>query len=475
MIESAPYLEDFSALSLAAQNLSHPCLFVSPPGGGGKFNRYSIFTAEPIAAIYSQGPRDYLHLRVEHPFRSAFSFPRFHEAAGVALNLLRPWADDVPHPWPREAMPFVGGLAGGISYEYGAHFEHMKIRPRAPGDPPHVWMGLYVCAYVADHERREGFWVMRPARSAPDPCPAIMEKLRDAVEQARGASGSTEKINAPAVATGDWRDAWEPSLNRADYAAAMEKILEYLKRGDSYQINLTVRYRREFGGDASDLFRRLLHANPASYMAMMRMQGVDLISSSPELFLDARRDGWIETHPIKGTRRAGAEANITPFGEKDRAEHLMIVDLERNDLGRVCKFGTVEVSPLMGIESVRGLEHMVSRVRGRMRVGLGPVDAIAALFPGGSVTGAPKIRAMEIIHELEPVARGYYTGALGWISPEGDARMNLAIRTLALTEGRLDLNVGGGIVADSEADREYEECRLKGSAMAQAVASSLRA
>ncbi|MBI3735381.1 anthranilate synthase component I family protein [Candidatus Sumerlaeota bacterium] len=273
----------------------------------------------------------------------------------------------------------------------------------------------------------------------------------------------------------DWRSDWTPSLDPSQYKGAVERILEYIRAGDVYQANLTIRYRREFHAAPHLLFSQLLRTNPAPFSTFIQADDWAVAGSSPELLLDLRRDGSLQTRPIKGTisRSENDGAKRLLASAKDRAEHLMIVDLERNDLGKVCEFGSVYVDPMMRIESYAGLHHMVSSVRGRIRAGLSPADALAALFPGGSVTGAPKIRAMEIIHELEPVPRGIYTGAIGWITPEGESRMSLAIRTMTCHDGIVDLHVGGGIVADSDPEKEAEECALKGRAMARAAEGTL--
>jgi aminodeoxychorismate synthase component I len=340
-------------------------------------------------------------------------------------------------------------------------------------------MGLYASALVIDRITGEARWIRRS-------CPEFQAQVRASEErilsvlreacQKRTAIQGDEAVPSRGAEL-NWTDDWEPALSGKDYRAAVEKILDYLRRGDAYQVNLTNRFRREAGIGPTQVFDRMLQCNPAPFSAYVAGEDWAVISSSPELLLDLRRDGWIETRPIKGTvRRAGesaAEIAKLRASEKDRAEHLMIVDLERNDLGRICRPGTIHVDPFMTVESHRGLHHLVSGVRGRLRPKLGPADALAALFPGGSVTGAPKIRAMEIIGELEPVSRGVYTGAIGWITPEGDARFNLAIRTLAYQRGVLDLHVGGGIVIDSDPEAEAAECRLKGAAMAEAVERAL--
>ncbi|MBN1516359.1 aminodeoxychorismate synthase component I [Candidatus Sumerlaeota bacterium] len=271
-------------------------------------------------------------------------------------------------------------------------------------------------------------------------------------------------------------DAWRPSMPYEDYVRAIERILEYIRAGDIYQANYTVRFTREFHGDAAQLFARLCAINPASHAAWLDGGDWQILSVSPELFLRCG-DGRAITRPIKGTRprtpgrdEAAIRAELAA-SEKDRAEHVMIVDLERNDLGRVSEFHTVRVTELAAVETLPTLFHLTSTVEGRLRSGCGPAELLRAMFPGGSITGAPKIRSMQILQELETCPRGIYTGSIGMICPDGEINLNIAIRTLTLRDGQLSLGAGGGIVADSVPLAEWHETQDKARNLARAVES----
>jgi para-aminobenzoate synthetase component 1 len=253
------------------------------------------------------------------------------------------------------------------------------------------------------------------------------------------------------------------NFDRESYLAAARRAIEYVHAGDCFQVNLAQRLLYPAQTTALDLYLRLRERNPATFAGYFDLGDFQLASASPERFL-RMEDGEIETRPIKGTRPRGdtpaadrARVEELLHSEKDRAENVMIVDLLRNDLGRVCRYGSVKVEAVCRLESYPFVHHLVSEVRGRLRPGLGPVDLLRAAFPGGSVTGAPKIRAMEIIAELEPTARGPYCGSLGYLGFDGTMDTNILIRTFTVGRGWVQFPVGGGIVADSIPEREYEE------------------
>jgi para-aminobenzoate synthetase component I len=247
--------------------------------------------------------------------------------------------------------------------------------------------------------------------------------------------------------------------------------LEYIAAGDVFQVNLSQRFTARGEFDPLDVFLRLRNSSPAPFSAFLRWDDLAVVSASPEWFYQTRADN-IVTRPIKGTRprgqseeddaRLAAELAASP---KDRAELTMIVDLERNDIGRVCQYGSVVVKDALQVESFAQVHHLVATVEGRLRPDVGPIDIIRAMFPGGSITGAPKIRAMEIIDELEPNRRGLYTGSIGYLSRGGSSGFNIAIRTILVEGDRASYQVGGGIVADSDPEAEYEETLAKGRAL----------
>jgi para-aminobenzoate synthetase component 1 len=499
VLQPAPYLSDPAPVALSAPVADRPVLLVSSAPGGVGLNRWCIAAVAPRSTLSADSPRSPILLRSRSDPKSIRSFDRLESAVAAALEAIPPTPCIEKPPWLPSDAPFTGGLIGWIGYEFGARFERMPDRAEA-APLPALWLGLYGAAYVVDRMLGRAWWIARPGSEAE------LERLRDWIEPAatETAPGTRTETwegtrilprNPPKFRDDslDWRLEWTPSLDPSSYRRAVERVRDYLRAGDIYQANLTVRHRREFGGDARALFARVLRDSPAPMSAMIFGRDGAVLSASPETLFDLRSDGWIETRPIKGTvsaspgntAEAGCAAAALLASPKDRAEHVMIVDLARNDLGRVCRPGTIRVEPLMAVESPVGLHHLVSGVRGRIgedrgrgrrrsaRLGSAPAHRIlSALFPGGSIVGAPKVRAMEIIHELEPVARGVYTGAIGWFGREGNARWSLAIRTMVLREATLDLHVGGGIVIDSDPELEDEECRIKGEALARAVRHS---
>jgi anthranilate synthase component I len=262
------------------------------------------------------------------------------------------------------------------------------------------------------------------------------------------------------------------AVNEEDPNAHLERVLrakEYVRAGDIYQANLSRPWRIEFAAapDPATLYARLRTANPAPFAAFVQWRGVSILSSSPERLVRIS-DGLVETRPIAGTRPrsrrpGGDEAEMQELAAhpKERAEHVMLIDLERNDLGRVCEAGSVRVDEFMTIESYAHVHHIVSNVSGRLRADVTPIGAIRAVFPGGTITGCPKVRCMEIIAELEGEGRGAYTGSLGFLGRDGTMDLNILIRTMTLDGRRVSLRAGGGIVADSIPERELEETRAK--------------
>jgi len=265
------------------------------------------------------------------------------------------------------------------------------------------------------------------------------------------------------------------NFTSVEYLQAVRRAIEYIHAGDCFQVNLAQRLLYPWQKPPVELYRRLRRCNPAPFAAYLDMGDFALASASPERFLRVQK-GEVQTCPIKGTRprrpnrqEDEAQARELLASGKDRAENIMIVDLLRNDLGRVCQYGSVHVSAVCRLESYEYVHHLVSEVRGRLRAGLGPIDLMRAAFPGGSVTGAPKIRAMEIIAELEPTARGPYCGSLAYIGFDGSMDSNILIRTCTIGGGWVQFPVGGGIVADSVPRREYEETWHKAKGLLRAL------
>jgi para-aminobenzoate synthetase component 1 len=260
-----------------------------------------------------------------------------------------------------------------------------------------------------------------------------------------------------------------------EYMKAVNRVREYIAAGDVFQVNLSQRFEADLKIPPYELYKRLRTVNPAPFASYLNFSGVAIVSASPERFLKVQSD-LVETRPIKGTRPRGRDsvedkclAQELTHSTKDRAENMMIVDLERNDLGRVCRYGTVKVTELAILETFPTVFHLTSTVVGRLRRGKSNIDLLKATFPGGSITGAPKVRAMEIIDELEPTKRSVYTGSIGYLGFNEDMDINIVIRTFLIKEGKAYFQVGGGIIYDSDPEAEYMETLDKARALIRAL------
>lgn len=360
----------------------------------------------------------------------------------------------------RSAIPFCGGALGYFAYDLGRRLEHIPALARGDVTMPDMAVGLYDWAVVVDHHMRRT-WMVGQGR-CPDTernWPALERMFRTAVQ-----------VRLPRYTV---RGDVNSNMSRDRYAQAFERIRHYIREGDCYQVNLAQRFEIEISGDPWDIYLDMRRHNPAPYSGFMRLPQGAVLSSSPERFLQVS-NGQVETKPIKGTIRRSkfayedkALAAQLLESEKDRAENLMIVDLLRNDIGKNCRIGSVAVPRLFALESFANVHHLVSTVTGTLAEGRHALDLLRGCFPGGSITGAPKLRAMEIIEELEPHRRNVYCGALGYVGFDGNMDTNIVIRT-AVTQGDRYLYwAGGGIVADSVLAAEYEESFSK----AQAVLS----
>jgi len=270
------------------------------------------------------------------------------------------------------------------------------------------------------------------------------------------------------------------NFSHEEYLRAVENVREYIRAGDIFQVNLSQRFEADLSISPYELYQRLRKINPAPFASYLDFDGVSVVGASPERFLKVQGD-WVETRPVKGTRPRGkSEAEDRALADellasiKDRAENVMIVDLERNDLGRVCRYGTVRVTELAILETYPTVFHLTSTVKGRLCEDKDRIDLLKATFPGGSITGAPKVRAMQIIDELEPTRRSVYTGSIGYLSFSGEMDLNIVIRTFLVKGGRAYFQVGGGIVYDSEPEAEYVETLDKAKALIQALNLSLQ-
>lgn len=361
-------------------------------------------------------------------------------------------ANALSGPNEKGPFPFNSGVVGYLSYDLKDMTEPSKIfkDKSGLGIPPFM-AGVYEPVFVYDHQDKKGFLVSAHASQ---------ERVDDFLRILQGAA----PFKAAAIGKAE---GFSSDVSRDDYISAVVKAKEYIAAGDIYQINVSHRLSIKWQGDPFSLYMKLLETHPAPMSSYMDFGDFQVISNSPERLLRIN-DGVAETSPIKGTRPRGKMKSEDQelieelrASRKERAEHVMIVDLERNDLGKVSLAGTVEVSAFEEVETYPHLHHMVSTIRGTLKPGMNPALALKALFPGGSITGAPKVRAMEIIDELEMSARSIYTGSIGWFDFAGDAEASIAIRTAVYKDGILYLNVGAGIVADSDPESEYEETMLK--------------
>jgi len=351
-------------------------------------------------------------------------------------------------------LPFTGGAVGLFGYELGRHLERAPSRHAAGAGEMAV--GIYDVIAGFDLAERKA-WVT-----------AATPKAREKAQRLAAAIEAAPALGPPPPAP---PVAMQPELPREDYLERVARVIAYIRAGDIFQANFTQRFLAGRPADYSafDLYRRLRGVNPAPFASYLNCGGgLSVATASPERFLCLDRAGRVEARPIKGTRRRESDpaADARAAAElaasvKDRAENLMITDLLRNDIGRVAALGSVSVPALHAVESYATLHHLVSVVEARLRPGLGPVDLLRATFPGGSITGAPKVRAMEIIDELEPSPRGAYCGAIGWIGFDGAMDLSITIRSVALTPDRIIAQAGGAIVADSDAAAEHAEMMAK--------------
>ena len=362
--------------------------------------------------------------------------------------------------------PFAGGWIGYLGYEVGDLLERLPPpAPAEPGELPSLWLGAFDWAVVWP---RGGGAPALEGAPLPGGDPAeLRRRLREVEALLAGASGegvaSRREAPGEGVGTG-WYAAGagclppgvESSLGRAGFEAGVERIREYIRAGDLFQANLTHRLQLPWAGTGEALYRALRVRSPGPYSACLETGEGEVASISPEAFLTLR-GGRVTTRPIKGTAPRGGDAEADRASGKDRAENVMIVDLLRNDLSRVCRPGTVRVPELAILESHPTVHHLVSTVEGELEEGCGPVELLRATLPGGSITGAPKIRAMEVLRELEPVRRGVYTGALGVIERSGAMELSIAIRTATLGGGVASYGAGGGITLDSDPEGEWLE------------------
>ncbi|MGH7511581.1 MAG: aminodeoxychorismate synthase component I [Gemmatimonadales bacterium] len=447
-----------------------------------QLGRYSFLTADPARIIRSKDGR------TEIGGRGLEWAPLERDPLLAVRDLLAPHAAAPISGLP----PFQGGAAGYIGYDYGAVLERLPAPRYDDLRIPDVMLGLYDWVIAWDH-RLGTAWVISTGLPETGAARDIRarERLAMVKERLRGPATRRPQPVLPTPSPADEAPSYpvlgvegaEPiglrsTFTHRGYLDAVTRVRDYIVAGDIFQANLSQRFQAPLTEPAFDLYARLRRANPAAFAAYLDWGDLRVMSASPERFLWLDENGrHVETRPIKGTRPRGvgpmhdaALGRALAESDKDRAENVMIVDLLRNDLSRVCRPGTVRVPELFALEQHPTVHHLVSTVVGELDPTEGAVDLLRAAFPGGSITGAPKVRAMEIIAELEPSRRGVYCGSIGYLSTTGAMDTSIVIRTYLALRGRVYFQAGGGIVADSDPELEYRETLDKARALIAALA-----
>ncbi len=426
--------------------------------------RYSIVAKNPFLILQHRKGRTTLYTPATKTFETSSKNP---------FELLKKFLDryslEPSGDWP----PFATGAIGYVGYECQKIVEpRAGLKADKARSLPDIYFLFFNRCVVWDHKKREIFIGVRDSA----------EELRRFEKEILAVFGRRVAKKVPK----SFPDAQEPlklesSFTEQDFVRAVGKAKRYIRQGEIFQANLAQRFSFLLDKSPETIYAALKAINPSSFFGVLDAKKFQIVSGSPERLLKLE-NGQLETRPIAGTRRRADDwlqdqklSMDLLLSEKERAEHIMLVDLERNDLGRVSEYGSVRVDELMGLENYSHVKHIVSNVRSVLKEGLHAVDAFQALFPGGTITGAPKIRCMQIIEELEPVARGPYTGSLGYFSFSGNMDFNILIRSLVIQNQRATLHVGAGIVADSDPRSEYHETLYKAEAVLSAVFSRARA
>ncbi len=456
----------FSSIGLFRQFKDEPNFFFLDSGTDPqKLGRYSFMGFDPFLTFRSKegsleieenGHKTRLN---DNPFRILQQL----------LNRYKIESDDIP-------IPFTGGAVGYFSYDLLHHLERISSNTIDDLNLSDLNLSFYDATITFDHLKDKTYVISTGF-------PELDQKKR--LMRARKRSQYIkERISQAAIAPKESIDAdifckeTISNFNKDDYMDAIKKAKEYIARGDIYQVNLSQRFSSRIDLTPGLLYERLRSINPAPFAAYLDCEDVKIISASPERFL-CKRGRNIHTRPIKGTRPRGIDcvqdkelAEELIKSPKDRAEHIMIVDLQRNDLGRICEYGSVMPTEFAILERYSTVFHLVSTVSGTLRKGIDAIDCLTHTFPGGSITGAPKIRSMEIIDELEPTKRSVYTGAIGYIGFNGNMDTSIVIRTFIVKERTAYFQVGGGIVTDSDPEMEYQETLDKAKALIDSLGCS---
>jgi len=436
------------------------CFLLESAEGGERWGRYSILAISPACRATAHGHETLLHYRDG----------REETFAGDILAWLRQNVLSRPY-LAVDDLPFAGGAVGYFGYQLVSRFEDIPDDLPDPVGAPESAFLLVDRFMVFDSLRGTLTCCVRLPAGEDEEAQAVLDRMQASLEEGEPAGvmkldADTSQVLPPVAQTA-----------QADYEAAVAKAIEYIHAGDIFQVVLSQRFSRPLSCAPFDVYRAVRHINPSPYLFYLHIGDTILIGSSPEILVRREEDRAV-VRPIAGTRPRGRTEVEDMALEKDLladakelAEHVMLVDLGRNDLGRVCQYGTVELTESMAVERYSHVMHIVSQVEGILRDDVDTLDLLAATFPAGTVSGAPKVRAMQIIHELEPVARGPYAGAVGYIG-FGGQRMDtaIAIRTAVIHNGQIHIQAGAGIVADSVPEKEHVECVNKATAMFRAVA-----
>jgi len=447
-VERLDYTRDSALLFEALRSLPWPVFLDS---GQSRTNdaRFDILAADPTVRLLTRGAHTEIRTRTGATYSSA------DPLALVEAHL----GDSAP---ATPDLPFAGGAIGYFAYDLGRLYEPIEPTAQADIDLPELVVGIYDWALVVDHVERKS--VLVTAGRDPE-----TERSWDRLigMLSRGSARPRQHFEV--------LSAVRSTLDRPAYHRAFARVQEHIRRGDVYQINLTQRFDAEVRGDGWAAYRRLRDINPAPYSAFLDYPFGQIMSSSPERFLHVA-GAHVETKPIKGTRPRHVDPAVDRrFAEelaaspKDRAENVMIVDLLRNDLGKTCIPGSIEATKIFEIEHFANVHHMVSTIEGELSPGYSALDLLRGCFPGGSITGAPKVRAMQIIESLEPHRRSVYCGAIGYVGFDRNMDTNIAIRTLVRSGNSIFAWAGGGIVADSDENAEYQECLDKASGLLEVI------
>ena len=454
--------------AFAALSTDGPAFLLESVEGGEHLGRYSFVAADPMAIITIAGGR-----ATVQDAQGQRELPGADPLKALETYLQGFRAE------PAEGLPegFCGGAVGYFAYEAARYLERLPI-PDA--DPVHVPDGVFIVTDTLacfDHVRHR-LKLVTHVRTQEGP---VEERYRDAVARIDALANRLQKpVELRPLEPADRPIASEPrgSMTQQAFFEAVERAKAYILAGDIYQVQVAQRFAVPLQGEPFDVYRLLRALNPSPYMYYLRLPQVTILGTSPEILITVQgRD--LRYRPIAGTRRRGRDVAADQrmedelrASEKERAEHVMLVDLGRNDLGRVCEIGSVKVTELMTVERYSHVMHLVSNITGRLRADCTPMDALRACFPAGTVTGAPKIRAMEIIAELEGERRGVYAGGIGYLSFTGDLDTCIAIRTMVVKDGCATVQAAAGIVADSVPAEEFLETRNKASALLQALEGS---